>query len=145
MTRTWRDAQSRLFDNQKRGCTLRRKLKKRTGLRAIAAVTAAVAAASLLAACGSDSSSSSSSGDSASTYKIAVVAGITGPAAAVLKGEIAGAQAYVSVVNKNGGINGHKLALVTADTKSEATTSCRADDPNDCSGQASGSDWRRDR
>jgi len=90
------------------------------GIRAALLLGAAIASLFLLASCGSDDDSSGS--DSASTYKIGVVAGITGPAAAVLKGEIQGAQAFISVVNKNGGVNGHPLELVTADTKAEAAT-----------------------
>lgn len=74
-----------------------------------------------LAATGCGSSSSSGSKSSGGDYVIGLSAGITGPAAAIVKGEITGIQAYIAQVNGTGGINGHRLKLVTADTQNQAT------------------------
>jgi branched-chain amino acid transport system substrate-binding protein len=100
---------------------------------------AAAALASLVlitAACsssGSSSSGTSSSGGGGSTsgaskapYNIGLAAGVTGPAAAIVKGEIEGIKAAFSQVNAAGGIDGRKLNLVTSDTQNEATTAVAA-------------------
>ena len=87
---------------------------------ALAALTVAVAA------CGSSGSPSGSSGDSKGPYNIGLAAGITGPAAAIVQGEIEGIKAAFSQVNAKGGIDGRKLNLVTADTQNVATTAVAA-------------------
>lgn len=92
------------------------------------AVAALAALAVAVAACGSSGSSSSSgsSGGSKSPYNIGLAAGITGPAAAIVTGEIQGIKAAFSQVNAQGGIDGRKLNLVTADTQNVATTAVAA-------------------
>jgi branched-chain amino acid transport system substrate-binding protein len=72
------------------------------------------------AACGS-SGSGGSSGSSQGPYNIGLSAGITGPAAAIVTGEIQGIKAAFSQVNAHGGIGGRKLNLVTSDTQNVAT------------------------
>ncbi|HEY2266094.1 MAG TPA: ABC transporter substrate-binding protein [Streptosporangiaceae bacterium] len=82
----------------------------------------------LAAACSSSGSSSASSGGGSTSggskapYNIGLAAGVTGPAAAIVKGEIEGIKAAFSQVNANGGIDGRKLNLVTSDTQNVATT-----------------------
>jgi len=75
---------------------------------------------------GSGSSSGSGSGSSKAPYNIGLAAGITGPAAAIVKGEIEGINAAFSQVNAAGGIDGRKLNLVTSDTQNVATTAVAA-------------------
>lgn len=92
------------------------------------AVAALAALALAATACGSSGlpSSSGNSGGSKSPYNIGLAAGITGPAAAIVKGEIEGIKAAFSQVNAEGGIDGRKLNLVTADTQNTATTAVAA-------------------
>jgi branched-chain amino acid transport system substrate-binding protein len=86
----------------------------------------------LAAACSSSGSSSASSGGGSTSggskapYNIGLAAGVTGPAAAIVKGEIEGIKAAFSQVNANGGIDGRKLNLVTSDTQNVATTAVAA-------------------
>jgi branched-chain amino acid transport system substrate-binding protein len=84
----------------------------------------------LTAACSSSGSSSGSSGGSSGSskapYNIGLAAGITGPAAAIVTGEIDGIIAAFSQVNASGGIDGRKLNLITSDTQNEATTAVAA-------------------
>jgi branched-chain amino acid transport system substrate-binding protein len=84
----------------------------------------------LTAACSSSGSSSGSSGGSSGSskapYNIGLAAGITGPAAAIVTGEIDGIKAAFSQVNASGGIDGRKLNLITSDTQNEATTAVAA-------------------
>ena len=87
----------------------------------------------LAAACSSSGSSGASSGSggggsggSKAPYNIGLAAGVTGPAAAIVKGEIEGIQAAFSQVNAQGGIDGRKLNLVTSDTQNVATTAVAA-------------------
>jgi branched-chain amino acid transport system substrate-binding protein len=87
----------------------------------------------LAAACSSSGSSGASTGGGGSTsggskapYNIGLAAGVTGPAAAIVKGEIEGIKAAFSQVNANGGIDGRKLNLVTSDTQNVATTAVAA-------------------
>ncbi len=86
----------------------------------------------LTAACASSGSSGSSSGSgggsgsSKAPYNIGLAAGITGPAAAIVTGEIQGIKAAFSQVNAAGGIDGRKLNLVTSDTQNVATTAVAA-------------------
>lgn len=82
------------------------------------------------AACASSGSSGASSGGgsggSKEPYNIGLAAGVTGPAAAIVKGEIEGIKAAFSQVNAKGGIDGRKLNLVTSDTQNVATTAVAA-------------------
>lgn len=87
----------------------------------------------LAAACSSSGSSGASSGTggggsggSKAPYNIGLAAGVTGPAAAIVKGEIEGIKAAFSQVNAKGGIDGRKLDLVTSDTQNVATTAVAA-------------------
>ena len=87
----------------------------------------------LAAACSSSGSSGASSGSggggsggSKAPYNIGLAAGVTGPAAAIVKGEIEGIKAAFSQVNAQGGIDGRKLNLVTSDTQNVATTAVAA-------------------
>lgn len=84
------------------------------------------------AACASSGSSGASagggggSGGSKEPYNIGLAAGVTGPAAAIVKGEIEGIKAAFNQVNAQGGIDGRKLNLVTSDTQNVATTAVAA-------------------
>jgi branched-chain amino acid transport system substrate-binding protein len=97
-------------------------------------VAAALASSLVLltAACSSSGSTSSSgsvgatSGSSKAPYNIGLAAGITGPAAAIVTGEIEGIKAAFSQVNASGGIDGRKLNLITSDTQNVATTAVAA-------------------
>jgi branched-chain amino acid transport system substrate-binding protein len=86
----------------------------------------------LAAACSSSGSSSASSGGGSTSggskapYNIGLAAGVTGPAAAIVKGEIEGIKAAFSQVNANGGIDGRKLNLITSDTQNVPTTAVAA-------------------
>jgi branched-chain amino acid transport system substrate-binding protein len=87
----------------------------------------------LAAACSSSGSSGASSGGGGSTsggskapYNIGLAAGVTGPAAAIVKGEIQGIKAAFSQVNAKGGIDGRKLNLITSDTQNVPTTAVAA-------------------
>lgn len=97
-------------------------------VRRYGAVAALAALALAATACGSSGlpSSSGNSGGSKSPYNIGLAAGITGPPAAIVKGEIEGIKAAFSQVNAKGGIDGRKLNLVTADTQNSATTAVAA-------------------
>lgn len=79
----------------------------------IAALAGAVLLAGSLAACGQ------SGADDESTYKIGALLGLTGSYSALGTSEQKGAKLFVDTVNAKGGINGHKLELVTADTGSD--------------------------
>jgi branched-chain amino acid transport system substrate-binding protein len=82
----------------------------------------------LTAACSSSGSSGSGSGSGSSkaSYNIGLAAGVTGPAAAIVTGEIEGIKAAFSQVNAAGGIDGRKLDLITSDTQNVATTAVAA-------------------
>jgi branched-chain amino acid transport system substrate-binding protein len=88
----------------------------------------------LAAACSSSGSSGASSGGgggstsggSKAPYNIGLAAGVTGPAAAIVKGEIQGIKAAFSQVNAKGGIDGRKLNLITSDTQNVPTTAVAA-------------------
>lgn len=99
------------------------KMKNRTS-RVLAVTASAAMVAAMAAACGNSGSSNDSG--SKSDYTIGLAAGITGPAAAIVKGEITGIQAYLDVINGKGGVDGHKLKLVTADTQNVASTAAAA-------------------
>ncbi|HVB52102.1 MAG TPA: ABC transporter substrate-binding protein [Acidimicrobiales bacterium] len=61
-------------------------------------------------------------GASSKPYVLGVSAGVTGAAAAIVAGELQGAQAYLNSVNASGGVNGHKIKLVTLDTQNVVAT-----------------------
>lgn len=91
---------------------------------------AASAAAAVLAlsACSSSSKSSGdpggsgSGGPSGSTIKIGYISNLTGPGASSYgKLGLEGAQARVDLANASGGVNGHKIELVSADDQSNPT------------------------
>lgn len=92
-------------------------MKHRRYITAAALATLAVG----VAACGSSSPSANGSGKSSSPYYIGLSAGITGPAAAIVQGEIEGIKAAFSQVNAKGGIDGRKIDLITSDTQNIAT------------------------
>jgi branched-chain amino acid transport system substrate-binding protein len=91
----------------------------------------AVAAVALLGAgitaCSSSSGSSGSpkSGSTgqvaAGTIKLGLIADLTGPYSSSFTTSAKGIQAYVQMVNDEGGVNGHKLSYVVADTTSTVT------------------------
>jgi branched-chain amino acid transport system substrate-binding protein len=85
---------------------------------AVALLTAAVAA------CSSGSSATPAAGGTtaaASTIKLGLIADLTGPFSSSFTTAEKGIQAYVDKVNAAGGINGHKLSYVVADTTSTIT------------------------
>jgi len=85
---------------------------------AVALLTAAVAA------CSSGSSGTSAAGGTAaapSTIKLGLIADLTGPFSSSFTTSEKGIEAYVDMVNAAGGINGHKLSYVVADTTSTIT------------------------
>jgi branched-chain amino acid transport system substrate-binding protein len=88
----------------------------------------AIAAVALLAAgvtaCGSASGpAGSGSGNQAAsgTIKLGLVADLTGSFSSSFTTSEKGLKAYVQMVNDEGGINGHKLSYVVADTTSTVT------------------------
>jgi branched-chain amino acid transport system substrate-binding protein len=89
----------------------------RKGLAAVALVPMMA----LLAACGGGGSAAT--GDEANApYRVGLLLGLTGGAAALGVPEQKAANAYVERVNANGGINGRKLELVTVDSRSDEST-----------------------
>jgi len=85
----------------------------------------AVAVCAVLTACsssgGSNSKSSGSTTAAGSVIKFGVLYDATGPLSAGQTTVTTGINAYVDKVNAAGGVDGHKLAFVTADTGSTAT------------------------
>src|ERR1700722_3156475 len=104
-------------------------IRKRTTVIAMATAVALVAGG--VAACGSSSpSSSAASGGTAagggtaaapSVIKLGLITDLTGPFSSSFTSSEKGIEAYVDMVNANGGINGHKLSYVVADTTSTIT------------------------
>ena len=91
---------------------------------AVALVTAGVAACSS----GSPSSSAAGGGSTASggttassVIKLGLITDLTGPFSSSFTSSEKGIEAYVDMVNADGGINGHKLSYVVADTTSTIT------------------------
>lgn len=86
---------------------------------AVALLTGAVAA------CSSGGSSGTPAGGgtaaAASTIKLGLIADLTGPFSSSFTTSEKGIEAYVDKVNAAGGINGHKLSYVVADTTSTIT------------------------
>lgn len=93
---------------------------------ALASVVLLAAACSSSGSSGASSGTGGGSGGSKAPYNIGLAAGVTGPAAAIVKGEIEGIKAAFSQVNAKGGIDGRKLDLVTSDTQNVATTAVAA-------------------
>lgn len=79
---------------------------------------AAVASVLALAAAACSSPGGSTSSGSSDTIKIGLVTSMTGASSADFAPAKAGAQARIDLQNKKGGVNGHKLELVTADDQS---------------------------
>ena len=95
----------------------------------------AVAAALLVtgaSACSSASSSSGSAGSggstqaAAATIKLGLIADLTGPYSSAFLTAEKGVKAYVQMINDEGGVNGHQLSYVVADSTS---TACRGPRP----------------
>jgi branched-chain amino acid transport system substrate-binding protein len=95
------------------------------GTRRARIATAAIALVAIgITACGGASGSSGSSGSNqaaAGTIKLGLIADLTGPFSSSFTTSAKGIQAYVQMVNSHGGINGHKLSYVVADTTSTLT------------------------
>jgi branched-chain amino acid transport system substrate-binding protein len=88
------------------------------------AMTAAVALlATAVAACSSAAAGTPAAGGTAapSTIKLGVITDLTGPFSSSFTTSAKGVQAYVDMVNAEGGIDGHKLSYVVADTTSTIT------------------------
>jgi branched-chain amino acid transport system substrate-binding protein len=90
--------------------------------------TAAIAVlATTIAACGSSSGPAGSSGSgggvqtASGTIKLGLITDLTGPFSSSFTSAEKGVKAYVQMVNDAGGINGHKLSYVVADTTSTVT------------------------
>lgn len=88
----------------------------------------AIAAVALLAtgitACSSASGSAGSGGGNkaaSGTIKLGLITDLTGPFSSSFTSAEKGIKAYVQMVNDEGGINGHKLSYVVADTASTIT------------------------
>lgn len=79
----------------------------------ITGAVAAVAAFSLLAACGSSDGGSSSGSDGDLVVGLDVA--LSGPAASYGQAQLLGSKARFDAVNASGGIDGHKIRVVTAD------------------------------
>jgi branched-chain amino acid transport system substrate-binding protein len=86
--------------------------------RGAAAVAGACVLALAAAACSSPGGTSAGSGSG--TIKIGLVTSLTGASSADFAAAEAGAQARIDLQNRDGGVNGHKLELVTADDQSTA-------------------------
>lgn len=54
-------------------------------------------------------------------YVVGITGAITGPAAGTYAPAVEGIRAYVEEVNRNGGVNGHPIRLVTTDDQGEAS------------------------
>jgi ABC-type branched-subunit amino acid transport system substrate-binding protein len=98
----------------------------RTKKRTLAALPILVAVFALLAAsCSSSSSSSSTAKPQAAkggSYVVGSTGDLSGPAAAVGGALRDGYEAYFSYVNSHGGIDGHKVKLISLDDASNPTT-----------------------
>lgn len=88
----------------------------RRGLFAIAVTAAACLAAGVVA-----SGAARGSTVSSSPYVIGYDAGVTGPTAAITRGELAGINAYINLTNATGGVGGRQLKLVETDSKGVPT------------------------
>jgi branched-chain amino acid transport system substrate-binding protein len=98
------------------------RIKTRPTRIALAAAVAVLTAA--VAACSSGSAGPSASGGGTAapaTIKLGLIADLTGPFSSSFTTSEKGIEAYVDKVNAAGGINGHKLSYVVADTTSTIT------------------------
>ncbi|MEU4245330.1 ABC transporter substrate-binding protein [Actinoplanes sp. NPDC026619] len=89
----------------------------KTGRRT-AAIAALVATALITTACSSPDETTGST--TADTIKVGMVTSLTGDSSADFAASAAGAQARIDLQNEQGGVNGRKLELVTADDQSTA-------------------------
>jgi branched-chain amino acid transport system substrate-binding protein len=103
-------------------------IRKRTTVIAMATAVALVTGG--VAACSSSSPSSSAAGGgstasggttASSVIKLGLITDLTGPFSSSFTSSEKGIEAYVDMVNADGGINGHKLSYVVADTTSTIT------------------------
>ncbi|WP_370615284.1 ABC transporter substrate-binding protein [Mumia sp. Pv 4-285] len=90
-----------------------------TRTRRIRPVVAVGTLALAASACGGDGGASGSSGDG--TYTWGINAELSGVTAYYGEGMEVGIQAYLDEVNADGGINGHKIELVTLDNAADAS------------------------
>lgn len=97
---------------------------KKAPWRRIALTAGAAALAFSLAACsGGGSGSTDASGDSdGETYRVGVLVGLTGSYAALGEPEQKAIELYFDQVNDNGGINGHQVEVIVADSGSSEST-----------------------
>lgn len=81
-------------------------------------------AAAVLAACGSSGSggSGSSSGIASGPIKIGVIVPLSGPLATIGQAELDGVKVAVQLQNAKGGIDGHKLDLISGDDQGTPAT-----------------------
>jgi ABC-type branched-chain amino acid transport systems, periplasmic component len=96
------------------------RLSRAAGARLSVGVSIALVAA-LASACGADSSSSGAAGSDggSDTYKIGALLALTGPYSALGTAEQESVKLFAETVNSKGGINGHKIEIVVADTASD--------------------------
>ena len=76
-----------------------------------------------LSACASAPASSTSSSANQPDYQIGVILALSGAAAPYGTGTLKGLQAYVDMVNRTGGVNGHKVITSVLDDGSDPTRS----------------------
>lgn len=88
--------------------------------RVVVCITAAAVAVTM-AGC-SSSGNSSGGGGSGGEYSVGATLGLTGPIAGVATPYRDGINAYFSYVNKQGGINGHKVKFTALDDATTVTT-----------------------
>lgn len=94
---------------------------KSTRRRGIVPVIATGVIALAASACGGDGGASGSSDGGDGTYKWGINAELSGVTAYYGEGMEVGIQAYLDEVNAEGGINGHKIELVTLDNAADAS------------------------
>ena len=90
-----------------------------------AVVVALVTCGSFMAAC-SSSKTPSAGGSSSAPIKIGLLTSLTGPEASTFADAALGAQARIDLQNANGGVNGRKLQLITADDGGSPTQALTA-------------------
>ncbi len=84
-------------------------------MRAVARFVAVVATVSIMAAFTGPASWAKSSRPSASPITVGLITSLTGLAAPQFVGALQGAQARIDLQNAQGGVNGHKINLISAD------------------------------
>ncbi len=99
------------------------KIRFAKGLRTFGLLASATALAVAAAACGGSSSGSTSSSSTTASgpIRIGIVSSLTGDAASTFNDTFAGAQARIDQQNAEGGVDGRKLELFTADDQSSTT------------------------